>query len=456
MIRFKHIYRILFLALLLLTLWRGHQLRHRTQQASLPEVRLPEGINHLLDNSFSELDETRRLEKTVERFMDQWEITGASLAVMKDGKLLYSKGFGYADREKGIRMDVRHIFRIASLSKLITATGIMKLCEEGRLSLDAKVFGEEGILCDTAFLHIRDPKIRKITVEHLLRHQGGFSVRNGDPLFNTLNIARQMRKRPPLTADDLVEYASRSRIRYEPGSSNIYSNLGYVILGKVIEKVSGQSYEHYIQDSILFPIGCYDMHIGHTQAELRFPNEVRYYEPADAEPTECYDGSGRITPKSYGSCDLQVLGSAGGWIASPVELMKFITAIDPEDSRPDILRPETIAYMTEKDKRQFPIGWMRTTEHDDWSRTGSLAGSSAMLQRRHDGYTWVLITNTSSWSGSRFPNKIAAMMRDALRKVGSWPERDLFVTAEALDSSGVSTAAVRPQQKTGEQADSLL
>ena len=76
---------------------------------------------------------------------------------------------------------------------------------------------------------------------------------------------------------------------------------------------------------------------------------------------------------------------------------------------------------------------MRTTEHDDWSRTGTLAGSSAMLKRQSNGYTWVFVTNTSSWSGSRFPRKIDAMIRTALDKVKDWPERDLFL--DAADAS---------------------
>lgn len=72
--------------------------------------------------------------------MDQGEIKGASLA-MKDGKHVYSKGYGYADEENEVKTDVNHIFRIASVSKLITAAGIMKLVENGTLSLDDKVFG---------------------------------------------------------------------------------------------------------------------------------------------------------------------------------------------------------------------------------------------------------------------------------------------------------------------------
>lgn len=70
------------------------------------------------------------MERTIERFMQRWEIQGASLAIMKDGKLLYSKGFGIADSTSGDSVNVSNIFRIASLSKLITATGIMKLWEE--------------------------------------------------------------------------------------------------------------------------------------------------------------------------------------------------------------------------------------------------------------------------------------------------------------------------------------
>ena len=124
------------------------------------------------------------------------------------------------------------------------------------------------------------------------------------------------------------------------------------------------------------------MHIGHSFYEMRFPNEVRYYEPADTEPVELFDGSGQLVPRCYGGCDLQVLSGAGGWVASPTELMKFITAIDPEDSKPDILKPRTIAYMTEKDKRKFPIGWMQTTLGIE--RAAQAAARRIQLGVRHE------------------------------------------------------------------------
>lgn len=432
--RIKLLYAFLCLLLIIFTLNRNSYDGTRSVYNPIPQITLPEGINHLFDNSVSELEEMAAFDRTVERFLKRWEIMGASIAIMKDGKLLYCKGFGWADKEQNVPTEVKHIFRIASISKLITATGIMKLYESGKLSLDDKVFGETGILCGSMFSNIKDARIKQITVEHLLRHQGGYSIRAGDPLFNEVSVARQLGVQPPVSFDDMVRYAAETRLRYRPGAGNMYSNLGYVVLSKVIEKVSGMPYETFIQDSILHPIGCWDMHIGYSFYEKRYPNEVRYYEPADTEPVELFDGSGQLVPRCYGGCDLQVLSGAGGWVASPTELMKFITAIDPEDSKPDILQAKTIAYMTETDKARYPIGWMQTTVSDDWKRTGSLSGSSAMLKRQHDGFTWVFITNTSSWAGSRFPSKISAMMKQALAKVKKWPDRDLFETAPNIDT----------------------
>lgn len=432
--RIKLLYAFLCLLLIIFTLNRNSYDGTRSVCNPIPQITLPEGINHLFDNSVSELEEMAAFDRTVKRFLKRWEIMGASIAIMKDGKLLYCKGFGWADKEQNVPTEVKHIFRIASISKLITATGIMKLYESGKLSLDDKVFGETGILCDSMFSNIKDARIKQITVEHLLRHQGGYSIRAGDPLFNEVSVARQLGVQPPVSFDDMVRYAAETRLRYRPGAGNMYSNLGYVVLSKVIEKVSGMPYETFIQDSILHPIGCWDMHIGYSFYEKRYPNEVRYYEPADTEPVELFDGSGQLVPRCYGGCDLQVLSGAGGWVASPTELMKFITAIDPEDSKPDILQAKTIAYMTETDKARYPIGWMQTTVSDDWKRTGSLSGSSAMLKRQHDGFTWVFITNTSSWAGSRFPSKISAMMKQALTKVKKWSDRDLFETAPNIDT----------------------
>ena len=147
--------------------------------------------NQVINNEDSELEITQKFDKAIQKFMKRWELKGASFALMKDDRLIYSKGYGYADEEAGIPMDVMHVFRIASVSKLITAAAIMKLQEENKLHLSDHVFGPEGILNDSLFLDIKDKRSKDITVEQLLRHQGGYTQAYGDPMFCPLTIAKK-------------------------------------------------------------------------------------------------------------------------------------------------------------------------------------------------------------------------------------------------------------------------
>ena len=383
-------------------------------------------VHDMIGNHLSDLDETRELDRVVTRFMRQWDVVGASLAITRGGKLVYSKGYGFADREGGEPMNVNHIFRVASISKLITAVGIMKLAEEGRLSLDSPVFGERGILNDSIFARPADRRATTITVEHLLRHQGGFSTRRGDPMFAPLEVARRMNVPPPADLNAIIRYALSFRLGFAPGSSSSYSNVGYGILTKVIEKVSGQGYEEFIRERILAPAGCHDMHLGRNLAEHRYPNEVRYYEPGDAGRVPSCNGDNSLAPRSNGGNNIEELQGAGGWVASPTELSRLLLAIDGDPSFPDVLSPESIRTMIAHRTHALPIGWTRAGEEQDWWRTGTLAGTSAIMKRQQDGVCWVFITNTSNWTGARFPYKIDHMVRQAMQRVEQWPERDLF------------------------------
>ncbi len=390
-----------------------------------PAFLLP--IGKILSNSNSDIPEADLLDKIIEKFMRKWEIRGASFALMKEGQLLYSKGYGYADLESGVLMNTHHILRIASVSKLITAVGIMKLEEDGKLKLSDRVFGKDGILDETDFPHIKDPRARQITVEHLLRHQGGFSVVYGDPMFCPVDIARKMDVPAPADLHTTIRFVLSRRLGYTPGCGTIYSNIGYGILSKVIEKVSGTDYESYIARNILEPAGCFDMRLGRNLYEERYENEVRYYEnSAQPELVQACDGSGLEVPKYYGGNNIEGLSGAGGWVASASELLRFLAVIDGKPGIPDILKPETIARITAYNAHSLPIGWMNTTPRGDWSRTGTLSGTSALLKQQHDGYAWVFITNTSCWKGHRFSDQINTMLGRALSSVEEWPKKDLF------------------------------
>lgn len=387
----------------------------------------PTPINYKITNDMSSLNETERFDRSIENFLTKWDIKGASFALMKDDKLIYAKGYGYADVESAEKCEVKHLFRVASVSKLITAVAIMKLYENGKLNLDDKVFGENGILNDSIFLNISDKRVRSITVEHLLRHTAGFSHRVGDPMFNHDVVARTLKVPQPLSMNDLVRYAAQSKLRSVPGGSTSYSNLGYLVLSKVVEKVSGEEYETFVKNEILIPAGCFDMHIGENKRSERRKNEVKYYEVHDAEPIEAYDGSGSFVMKSNGGNDVTGLYGAGGWIASPVELIQFIAAVDGHNGKNNVLSNKSISLMTEFNKKELPIGWAKITKNNEWLRTGTLAGTSALIKRQNNGFTWVFLTNTSSWKGATFTHFINSEISRAIAKVSGWPNRDMFI-----------------------------
>ena len=390
-----------------------------------PEPETPTPLHHLMDNSLCEYEETRRFDASINRFMRYWGIRGGSFALMRNDSLLYAKGYGFANTQDSIPCEVRNIFRVASVSKLLTAVAVMHLEETGQLSTQDFVFGEDGILNDSLFLDYRDKKIKLITVEHLLRHTSGFSNPHGDAAFNMELVAQFLDKPLPLSMDDMVLYATKNRLRAVPGGRFNYSNLGYIVLSKVIEKVSGIPYETYIKDSILAPIGCYDIHLANNYSDGFRENEVTYYEVKEAEPVPAYDGSDTLVMKSLGGNDVRGLYGAGGWVASPVELLKLVSAINKCPVREDFLTPESIDFMTPYGKNAKPAGWASSSAKF-WLRSGSMSGTSALIKAQKDGYSWVFISNSSSWNGPGLARQMNREITQALRKVKKWPETDYF------------------------------
>ena len=125
-------------------------------------------LNEILTNDSSEFAELEGLDRKVTAYMRRWELKGASLAITRNDSLLYAKGYGWADEEMGVKMEPSHIMRMASVSKLITAAGIMVLQDRDSLSIKDTVFGPSGILSDSLFTSvIKDKNHHKITVEHL-------------------------------------------------------------------------------------------------------------------------------------------------------------------------------------------------------------------------------------------------------------------------------------------------
>lgn len=384
-------------------------------------------LNDTLKNNMSEIEELAGLDKKVKSFMRQWQIKGASLSIMRNDSLLYSKGYGWADEQKGIEMEPRHILRMASVSKLITAVGIMVLQERDSLSIKDTVFGPSGILNDSLFNGlIKDKNYHKITIEHLLRHQGGFPR---DPLFSSRDVMTQLRLDNAPEKEDFYKVVLNRPVRFEPGTWQRYSNFGYLLLSDIIEKVSGKPYEQFIKEDVLLPAGCFDMHIAGNYYEHKRENEVRYYtHEGDGKYIEEYNKSGRIVERCYGGNNIPLLSGAGGWCGSTAELARFVAAIDGKPEVEDIISPESIAQMVEYfDRDTYSLGWNDTTPEKGWSRTGTLAGTSALIKYFPDGECWILITNTSTWKGPGLPRYTDEMFKACRDLYGDkLPKRDLF------------------------------
>jgi len=366
------------------------------------------------------------IERLFNSFMKKWNIKGSSVAISVDGRLVFAHGFGYADIEDYIETEPYHRFRVASVSKLITAIAVLKLCEEGKLSLNDRVFGPDAILNDSIYDNPRDKRVYNITIAHLLGHQGGWSLRYGDHMFITQTVARQLNKDMPLTTVDYVRFALDRRLHYSPGSGRSYSNLGYAILGLVIEKASGISYEDYCREKIFEPLGIHDMTLGSNLESRRLINEVRYYEQEDAIPKLSVYGTGEIVSASYGGNDIESLGAAGAWLASSPDLMKILLAVDGFDRFPDILSAEMIEKMTDIRNGFAPLGWRTSYPNGVWWRTGFFPGTTAMMKRLPNGMAWVVLMNSSAWNGPELTNEINTLMNRILTQVREWPEDDLF------------------------------
>ena len=380
-----------------------------------------------LDNKDSDYPSTKGIDLLMESFLDRNKIKGASVAITHKEKLVYSKGFGIANTETGDSIQPGHLFRIASISKLITAVAILKLYENGRCNLDDQVFGTQGILNENRFLSFNDPRIVKITIRNLLNHTAGWSKAKGDPIFNPLYVANRMKAPLPVDIDLLVEFTLKQKLGNDPGKRYTYSNFGYAVLGKIIEKVSGMPYEDYVNINILKPLDIKDMHIGKSFYHEKFPNEVMYFEPAGSPKCIAFDGSGQLTSMAYGGNDIELLGAAGGWVASAPELVKFMSAIDGFTDQPDILSKETIKMMTDPGIAGSGLyGWRGTDKRGTWWRTGSLSGAVALIVRQDNGVNWVVLLNSSSYHRNRIHSRLSKTMFTATYKTKTWPEINLF------------------------------
>ena len=382
-------------------------------------------------------------DQMMRNFVRKNEIPGAALAVAQDGRLIYARGFGWADRENKKLVQPSSLFRIASISKPITAVAILRLVDQGKLKLDDKAF---ALLPHKPHLHKGakvDPRLKQITIRHLLQHRSGWDrAQSMDAMFQPVRFARALGKAPPASADDVIRFMHGWPLDFDPGTRYAYSNFGYNVLGRIIEKSTGKSYEEYVRAEILKPIGITAMRIGKTLPVGRAKDEVRYYTRGERTGVSVMASNfGKRVPRPYGTWHLEAMDSHGAWIASVIDLVRFGSAVENfQDSK--ILSPNSIAAMTQRPKGLagfdvkgtpkpvfYGCGWSVRPVGDKINRwhTGSLDGTASLLVLRHDGLCWAVLFNTrSTLKGGHAGQQIDPLVHKAVVAVKEWPKHDLF------------------------------
>lgn len=387
------------------------------------------------------------LDQLMTGFLTRHQLPGASLAVTCQGRLVYARGFGAADSLADDPVKPTSLFRIASLSKPVTAVAILQLVEQRRLSLDDRIVDVLKLKPE------RDQQRHgQVTVRQLLQHTGGWDRgASFDPMFQPVRIATALGTKPPAGPGEVIRFMQRWPLDFDPGSHYVYSNYGYCLLGRVVEKLTGKTYESSVQQTVLKPLGIKRMRIGRTLAGRRARGEVVYHVAGDRTGLSVFaENLGEPVSRAYGAWHIEAMDSHGGWIASAVDMVRFAAAFDRGRKGP-LLKTAMVAEMfarppapVGRDEKgnetavYYGLGWSVRVRSGDGGQnqwhTGSLDGTSTLLVRRHDGINWAVLFNTRKQCAGKNPaSTIDPLVHQAVDAVKEWPAHDLFPVFLATD-----------------------
>ena len=334
----------------------------------------------------------QKMNDLMKAYFDAEQFMGTVLVAEK-GKIVYENGFGFANREWEVPNRPEGVFNIASITKVFTGTLTMRLVQEGKLKLDDKI---------SDFLpYYRKDIGGKVTVHHLLTHSSGI------PNFLELSGFMTAGAREPMgnLEDFIKKYCSRD-LEFEPGSTFKYNNSGYVILGAIIEKASGMTFEEALRDRILVPCGM--THSGLDYNRLSIPKKMTGY-------TRKLDGSFEIAPY----WDRSWTFSAGQMYSNAHDLMKFHQALMGESLlKKEYLEMMFTPYFPAFKTMHYGYGWtirdvpdkdgrkLKVTSHEG----GIFGVNTYFLSLPEKDQVVVLLNNTQNTPGKEISDSLLAIL----------------------------------------------
>jgi N-acyl-D-amino-acid deacylase len=359
----------------------------------------------------------QHLDALMQDILRDHKVPGASLAIAVDGRLVFARGYGWADVENSKPVRPTSRFNLASCSKSITAAAVLKLVDQSKLRLDDKVLALLDRLKPPTGVWV-DPRIHAITVRQLLHHAGGL-VRDHGPLPE---IARRLHVALPVTLSQAAAFDLGKPLLFDPGTEAKYSNLGFLVLRLVVARASGQDYETFTAEHVLKPMGIAAAHLDLLKGYR--PREVHRY------------ADGKCLAGGHG----KLKGGAGSWVLSTVDAMRFMTSLDGTRGE-RVLSKRAYQQMLaplpslgkKPNERHNGLGWdivERSQLGVLYSKNGGVAGIATWMEHLPSGVSWAVFFNGNlkgeGDAGKQAVKKPWPLLRAAIKKVEQWPEHDLF------------------------------
>lgn len=331
------------------------------------------------------------IDDLVNKTLKEMKVPGASIAIVRDGKILRTGGYGFADVENGVSATPKTVYQIGSVTKQFTSTLIMKLREEGKIDLEKSI---------REYLPEVPEAWKSVTVRQLLNHTSGiFSYTSLPEMFETLLVQRT-------DLADIIKRSAAQKPDFAPGESFSYNNTAYFLLGAILEKVSGQSYGDLLKERIFSPLGMSATSV--TDWAAIMPHRARGY----------HLEGGKLVNAPW--MDMSWPGAAGNLSSSVEDLAKWMIAQEGA-----MLKPESWRMMLEPTKHgkgttPYGFGWAlsKVNDHPIIEHGGGIPGFVSLVRRYPTkGIAIVVLTNSGSADATDpIADGIAAHLDPSLKK----------------------------------------
>ena len=313
--------------------------------------------------------------------MQAQQIPGLSLAVINKGEIVLARGYGLANVEHQVAVKPETIFQSGSMGKQFTATAVMMLVEEGKLSLDDKI---------TKYFTGAPESWNKITVRHLLTHTSGMT-----------DYPRDFDLRRDYTEDELVARIKTIPLAFQPGDKWSYSNLAYVMLGVLIHKVSGKFYGDFLQERVFKPLGMSTARV--ISEDDIVPNRAAGYRLVN----------GQLKNQEWVSPSLNTTAD-GALYLTVYDMAKWDAALYTEKllQRASLAEMWTPVKLNDGKTYPYGFGWAlgRLRGHRFVEHGGSWQGFKSQISRYvDDKLTVVVFANSARANPAKIAHRVAAL-----------------------------------------------